>query len=184
MVDFSRKDDIMPPMDSEHIKRRQKELSKQQAIYAAHRERGASQRQSAIMAGYSKAEETGVVANRVENLPAVQSELQKAREAIAKSSGITKEEVLQGLKDAAEMARTMADPQAMVRAWSEIGKMLGHYAEEKKKVTHELGADTIEALRGLPDSELLKLAKGRVIEGEVLEKKEEPEEEPDGNKEV
>lgn len=163
-------------MDSEHIKRRQKELSKQQAIYAAHRERGVSQRQSAIMAGYKLVDDSGTGATRLENLPQVQEELKKAREELALKTGITKEEVLQGLKEAADMAKVMADPQAMVRAWSEMGKMLGYYAEEKKKVTHELGSQTIEALRGLPDSELLKLAKGRVIEGEVLEKKEEQDE--------
>lgn len=162
-------------MDSDHIKRRQKELSKQQAIFVAARERGVPKKESAIMAGY-KVGDSGRDVLDIEKGEAVQRELAKAREAMAKNTGLTREDVLAGLKSAAEMASTMADPQAMVRAWSEIGKMLGFYEPEKKKVTHELGKATLEALKTLPDSELLKLAKGRVIEGEF---KEVPDDGPD-----
>ena len=167
-------------MDQDLIKKRQRELSKQQAIFVAARERGIPRRESAIMAGY-KVDKSGKVPAQIEAGKAVQDALTRARAEMQAKTGITKEEVLQGLKDAAEMARVMADPQAMVRAFSELGKMLGFYEPEKKVVQHEMGKQTMEALRMLSDEELLKLAKGRVIEGEVLEKKEEPneQEEPD-----
>lgn len=156
-------------MDESHIKRRQAELSKQQAIYVAQRAKGHTKQESAIMAGY-KVEENGVV--KVERSEKVQTALTQARKETAKNLGLTKEDIAQGLLDAANMAKVMADPSAMVRAYSELGKMLGFYEPEKKKVTHELGEKTIEALKSLPDHELAKLAKGRVIEGEVLEKEE------------
>lgn len=162
-------------MDQDLIKKRQRELSKQQAIFVAARERGVPRRESAIMAGY-KVDESGKGPAQVEKSKAVSTALALARQELAQKTGITKEEVLQGLKDAAEMARVMADPQAMVRAFSEIGKMLGFYEPEKKVVEHQVGKQTMEALRMLSDEELLKLAKGRVIEGEVLDKKEESDE--------
>ena len=154
----------IPGMNDQQIKRRRGELSKQQAIYVAKRETGASREQSAIFAGYPPGQKAG---DQVEQYPTVQKELAKARQELASASGITREDVLQGMKEAAEMAKTMADPQAMVRAWSELGKLLGFYAPEVKKVLHGLDTEQMrEALRALPDHELQKLAHGRIIEGE------------------
>lgn len=155
-------------MDEAHIKRRQSELSKQQAIYVAARAKGHTKQDSAIMADY-KPEQNGVV--KVERSEKVQTALTEARAETAKALKITKEDIAQGFLDAAAMARVMADPQAMVRAYAELGKMLGMYAEEKKKVTHEIGEKTLEAMRLLPDHEVAKLAKGRIIEGESTEVK-------------
>lgn len=163
-------------MESDHIKRRQKELSKQQAIYVAQRAKGVAKKESAIMAGLN-VEKNGVV--KVERNLTVQEELAKARAETAKAVEVTKEDIAAGLMRAAAMAETMADPQAMVRAFSELGKMLGHYAPEKKTVVHEAGAKTLEAMKALSDTELVKLAKGRVIEGEVTNVETHTEPEPD-----
>lgn len=163
-------------MDQSHIKRRRGELSKQQAIYVAKRATGATIRESAIMAGYT-IEKNRVV--KVEDSPKVQKALADARADTAKNIGVTKEDVAKGFQEAAEMARMMADPAAMVRAYAELGKMLGFYAPEKKIHEHELGQKSLEALKQLPDNELMKLAKGRVVEGEVLSVRTEPESEPD-----
>lgn len=153
-------------MDSSHIKRRQAELSKQQAIYVAQRAKGHTKQESAIMADYKPSENSVV---KVERSEKVQTALTEARAETAKAIKVTKEDIAQGFLDAANMARVMADPQAMVRAYAELGKMLGMYAEEKKKVTHELGEKTLDAMRQLPDHELAKLAKGRIIDGESKE---------------
>lgn len=156
-------------MDQDLIKRRQRELSKQQAIYVAARERGGNREQSAILAGYPAGQEAG---KQVEKSELVQAELAKARTEMVASSGITKEQVVNGMMEAAEMAKTMADPQAMVRAWSELGKLLGHYAPEIKKVVHGLDAESRDAIRRLDDTELHKLAKGRIIDSTATEVKE------------
>jgi len=150
-------------MDQANIKRRHRELSKQQAIYIARRETGATREASAIFAGYPAGQKAG---DQVEKSLVVQEELARAREELATTSGITREDVLAGLKDAAELAKTMADPQAMVRAWAELGKLLGFYAPEVKKVLHGLDEESRKAIESMPDSELFKLAGGRVIEGE------------------
>lgn len=171
-------------MEQAHIKRRQREMSKQQAIYVAQRSKGLTKKESAIMAGLD-VEKNGVV--KVERSLTVQEELAKARAETAKNVDVTKEDIAAGLMRAAAMAETMADPQAMVRAYSELGKMLGHYAAEKKTVTHEAGAKTLEAMKALSDTELAKLAKGRVVEGEFTDvtKEESPDEpETDGTEDV
>jgi hypothetical protein len=157
-------------MDEDLIKKRRRELTQRQAKYVAHRERGLPRDKSAILAGYADVPEIGKTVERSE---AVQEELQRAREELVLSSGITKEDVLEGLREAARIAKELADPQAMVRAWSELGKMLGYYAPEVKKHLHGVDPASIEALKALPDAELYKIARGRVIDGEskVLESK-------------
>ena len=137
--------------------------TKKQQEYVAARAAGKTREQSAIVAGYSENENT--VAS-IEKSPTVQEELAKVRAETAEAVNITKEDVVRGLKAAADLAATMADPQSMVRAWAEIGKMLGHYAPETKKHIHELKNPTEESVKGLPDAQLHLLAHGRVIEGE------------------
>jgi hydroxylamine reductase (hybrid-cluster protein) len=150
-------------MDTEIVKRRQRELSKQQAIYVAKRATGASKQQSAIFAGYADVDKAG---DQVEKSTLVQEELAKTRAETAKRVEVTKEDIAEWLKDAFDMAKLMADPQAMVRAAAELGKMLGHYAPEVKKVVHGVDAETRAALKGMSDADLLRLARGQVHEGE------------------
>jgi hypothetical protein len=157
-------------MDRDLVKRRQRELSKQQAVYVAHRERGLPRQKSAILAGYADVDKAG---EQVEQSEVVQRELEKARTSLVAATGITKEDVAQGLKEAADMAKTMADPQAMVRAWSELGKLLGHYAPEVKKHLHGIDKETRDAIQKLSDAELLRLANGRVIDSTAVEVKDE-----------
>lgn len=158
-------------MDKDVIKRRQRELSKQQAMYVANRMRGHTRQESAIMAGYADSEHAG---RQVEESPAVQSELAKARAAAAAEGDVTAASIVEGLRRAADMAETMSDPQAMVRAYSELGKFLGLYAPEVKKVDHNHMIDktSAEAIKALSDAELMRLAHGRVIDSTATEVKE------------
>lgn len=118
------------------------------------------------MAGYADDDKT---ARQVEESPNVQAELAKARAETAVAVRTTKEDVAQMMLDAADMAKTLADPQALVRAAAELGKLLGHYAPEVKKIEHGVDKDSIKrAVAQLSDEELLKLARGRIVEGEVL----------------
>jgi len=158
----------MKSMDEDLIRKKPADLSKRQAKYVAARETGASKQRSAIMAGFSDTDKSGA---HVENAPAVQEQLAIARAEFAKETGITKQAVLQGLMEAADMAKLLADPMAMVRAWSEIGKMMGHYAPEVKKHLHGLDKESRDALKALPDDQLHRLAKGTIIEGEFEEVK-------------
>lgn len=145
------------------MQRRHRELSKQQAMYIAKRETGASREQSAIFAGYPAGQEAG---KQVESSELVQKELARARAQLAKKTGITREDIVEILLDAIRDAKTMADPQAMIRGASELAKLLGLNAPETKKVLHELGPGAAQAMKALSDEELHRIARGRVVEGE------------------
>lgn len=148
-------------MDQDLIARRRRELSKQQAMYVAARERGLPRQKSAVMAGYADVDKAG---EQVEKSEKVQDELAKARAALIKSTGKTREDIAQVMLDAIEMARTMADPQAMIRGAAELAKLLGLNAPETKKHLHMLDAESKALLQSMPDDQLHQLAKGRLLE--------------------
>lgn len=130
--------------------------------FAELRAKGIDRQQSAVMAGYSDAENMG---RQVEQGQDVQQELARLRAETAKNIKVTKEDVAAGFKAAADMAQTMADPTGMVAAWRELGKLLGYYAPEVKKLEKRINKhDLLAAMDQLSDEELLQLRGGRVIE--------------------
>lgn len=132
--------------------------------YVEARARGLSMKDAAIAAGYSAAEKAGA---HVEKGQMVQQELAAVRKQMAVNSGVTKEAIVQGFVDAADMAKIMGDPQGMVAAWRELGRMLGHYAPEVKKIEKGFNKNDLrKALEDMTDEELQELATGRVIDGE------------------
>jgi hypothetical protein len=83
---------------------------------------------------------------------------------------MTRNKVLAALERAGDMAETQADPTAMVGAWREIGKMCGFYAVETKKVEVTVNGEIgYKKLAALSDEDLMKLARGEVLEGEFAE---------------
>jgi hypothetical protein len=139
-----------------------RKLSALQKQYVHHRARGVSREQSAIMAGY---EQTGINLTKIEKGEGVQEELARIRALTVKNTGVTKEEVVDMLKQAAELAMMQSDPTGIVTAARELGKMLGFYAPEVKKLTKGIDQQEFQKLLSeLPDDELLRLANARVID--------------------
>lgn len=151
-------------MDEERIRARHRELSARQAKYVANRAKGMPRDQSAILAGYADTENIG---RQVEESSTVQAALKEAQAETAEAVNVTKEDIARGLLSAAALARQMADPGSLVRAYTELGKMLGHYAPEVKKVEHGVGKETLEALERMSDRDLLRLSQGTIVDGEV-----------------
>lgn len=82
---------------------------------------------------------------------------------------ITRKNVLDGLKEAIDMARIQGEPGIMIAGWKEIGKMCGFYEAVKVKVDLTSGGAKISTvIRTLSDDDLLRLAGGETIEGEVI----------------
>lgn len=148
-----------------------KELTPQQVTYVKWRLKGLSVQQAATAAGISDPSHNG---HRLEEAVGVQIELKKNREKLAKRTGVTKETVAAGLMEAFDMARTMADPTAMVASMRELGKLLGHYAPEVKRLEKSMDKNEIlRALEQMDDAELLRYRNSRLVEGTVLGKTEE-----------
>ena len=87
----------------------------------------------------------------------------------AKKSDMAREDVMSNLMRAFRIAEQMDDPQSMIRAMSEVNRMCGHYAPEKKvlEVTGEI-KHMQQQLEELPKEELLRLL-GEVEETPLLE---------------
>ncbi len=149
-----------------------KELTPIQTAYVKWRLRGLNVPQAATAAGLASPHDNG---HRLEEAVGVQLELKKNRERLEKRIGVTKETVAAGLMEAFEMARTMADPTAMVASMRELGKLLGHYAPEVKRLEKSLDKNEIlKALEQMDDAELLRYRNSRLVEGTVLGKTEAP----------
>jgi phage terminase small subunit len=154
-------------------------LTDQERKYAKNRARGVGRSQSAVLAGYSGDPHN---AAKVEERPDVAEEIARLKAETAQNTKISKEAVAEGLKDAADMAKLMADPQGMVAAWRELGKLLGFYAPEVKKIEKGINKGELrKALEDLKDEDLMQLANGRVVEGE-FKRVEEPKALPDLSK--
>ena len=90
---------------------------------------------------------------------AVQEALAEKRAEIAEELEITREKVMRGLLEAVEIARLQADPAALVRAWSELARMCGYYAPERKQVDVSVSAKRmVDQFEAMSDAELLQLA--------------------------
>ena len=71
--------------------------------------------------------------------------------------------MLNGILDAIEMARVMADPMAMLAGYRDISKMMGYNAPEVKKVEISDTSNTLaRKIKSMSDEDLL-----NVIEGEA-----------------
>lgn len=136
--------------------------------YVKQRARGLSAERSAVMSGYSQQN-----AQKLDRRATVVGQLAKLRAETARNMSLTKEDVAAGLLEAAQQAQIMSDVAGMVAAWRELGRLLGFYAPEVKKVERSFSkSDLKHAVEALSDEELRRLAGGRVIEGEVTGKDE------------
>ena len=111
---------------------------------------------AAIAAGYGRAG-ARVAACRLLTNANVQKVLQARQSADATRLSTQRENVIQGLLHAIETAREKRDPGAMINGYREIGRMLGFYAPDVKRVQvlSDRGADEeLRRLKELSDAEL------------------------------
>lgn len=98
-------------------------------------------------------------ARRLREHPLVAQYLRVIYDHLQKEANIDRKKISKILTDAVDMARTEADPTAMIRGGAELGKLHGLYAPEVKKL--ELSGNKARlktALEGLSTEELLDLA--------------------------
>lgn len=103
--------------------------------------------------------------------PEVQEARAKLKNQLRQSTSITREDVVNGYKEAIDMARLMNDAMPMIAGWREISKILGFDKPQEIKVTIEGGVREMRRqIRSLPESELLRLAdESNIIDGQFYE---------------
>ena len=116
---------------------------------------------SAIAAGFS-VKGASVAGTRMLRNVSVQEVLQARQSADAARLSLRREDVLAALLEAVDQARLQRNPMAMVSGLREIGKMLGFYAVETKRVelTTEQCA-TQRSMEAMSDAELAAVINGR-----------------------
>lgn len=74
------------------------------------------------------------------------------------ASQMTRKKVMDGLLEAVEMAKLMAEPATMISGWREVGKMCGYFAPVEHKVKIDVtGNVVIDRMNNMSDAELLKI---------------------------
>ncbi len=119
------------------------------------------------MNNFAAAKATGYVNPNPSQIASIRQQLTVARNWLSSTTQISRLNVIEGIIDGIEMARMQGDSGNVIKGWTEVGKILGHYAPEVKRV--ELSVDqaaTLSKLSALSDEELLRLSQQEVIEGE------------------
>ena len=117
---------------------------------------------AARVAGYASPDRNG---DRVAKSAAVQLALREARDELSSAAQIGRADVLDGFMEAINMARLAADPQAMIKGWTEVGKMLGYYAPEVKKLEITDNQKRLQSkFEAMSDEDLLRVIEGTAVE--------------------
>ena len=100
---------------------------------------------------------------------AVRTAIAAGRDELSSLTQLTRADVIEGIMESINLARLNADPATMIKGWTEVGKMLGHYAPEVKKVEVDVTTGNFTAkLRALTDDELLKIIEGECHEVQTV----------------
>lgn len=119
---------------------------------------------AAIAAGYARAG-SRVTACRLLTKPNVQAALEARQAADATRLRISREHVVAGLLEAVEQGRAQRDPAVMIRGLAEIGRMLGFYAPELKRVALSVEQSQMsQQMHAMTDEQLMAIAAGAVFD--------------------
>lgn len=137
--------------------RKKSVLTEKQAAYAEHVLDGMPKITAVAAAGYAPDTSPSLP----EGSAIVRAEIARARAELSSAAQIKRLDMVEVLVDAIEMARVMADPMGMIAGAREVGKMLGLYAPEEKKIDLTIGQARLRSqLEGKSDQELLEIIEG------------------------
>ena len=134
-------------------------LTEKQTIYVDNVMEGKSKSDAARAAGCLPTN-----SNAIERSQAVQEALKAARSELEDISTIRRIDVLEGIMEAIDMGRTLAEPSTMIAGWKEVAKIMGYYAPETKRI--ELSTDQANVqkkLEMMSDQELIEMLQKRAM---------------------
>ena len=138
-------------------------LTQKQRDFAMHWSRGETICNAAIRAGYANNGGATSIAYRLVEDPRILAIYNREKALYAESCQMTRQKVLEGLLEAAEMAKLVNEPASMVSAWREVGKICGFYEPVKRTIDVNIqGNVTVKRLQAMSNEDLLKLVKSDV----------------------
>ena len=136
-------------------------MDNRESQFATNIAMGMTQTAAARAAGYN-AQLGGPLMKR----PEIQDEIVIQAQSISRDLILSRNDVLQGLLDAVGDAKLQGDATPQIAGWREIGRIIGCYAPEERKVTYEGDVSVIQKrVMELSDA---KLHEYTLIEGEVV----------------
>lgn len=130
-------------------------LTTQQWIFVREWANGENINTAANKAGYEASQNYGY---KLKEMPHIRKQYDLIMEENRRTSQLTRDDVLLGLKDSIEMARLMSEPATMIAGWREIGKMCGFYEPKKIDLNVSVnGSLILENMNKMSDEELLKI---------------------------
>lgn len=121
--------------------------------YLQHRIAGIPPTQAARLAGYKNPREScRDLEKNQEIADIIASHIANSR----MEAKYTRDKVMQGIEEAIDMGKMIADPSSMIRGYQEINKMQGYYAPETKElILSEDTAGKLDQIAQLSEAELL-----------------------------
>lgn len=131
-------------------------LTERMKTFVKYWAQGDSIRNASDRAGYK--DKGGQAFSVLVKRPEILALYDKEKKAYEAAAQMTRQKVMDGLLEAVEMAKLMAEPATMVSGWREIGKMCGYYEPTRHTVDVNVqGNIVMQRLDKLSDAELLKL---------------------------
>jgi hypothetical protein len=136
-----------------------KPLTDKQRLFVKYWAEGESISSASARAGYA---DSGTLAYRMIKMPNVLALYQSYKAQYEEAGQMTREKVMDMLKESYDMAKLMAEPASMVGAAREIGKMCGYYAPVETRLKVDVNGNPLaQRLNSLSDADLLKLITGK-----------------------
>lgn len=147
-----------------------KPLTEKQKLFVKFWAQGESIQSASERAGYS---DKATLAYRMVRMPNVLKLYNEEKRLYEEASQMTRKKVMDGLLEAIDMARLMAEPATMISGWREIAKMCGYMAPVQSRVEVNVSGNVaIDRMNRMSDAELLKILTSPVqeaIEHEILQ---------------
>lgn len=132
-----------------------KPLTEKQKLFVKFWAQGDSIPGASRRAGYADGAQ---MAYRMVHMPNILKLHNEYAAAYEEASQMDRKQVMEGLKEAIDMAKLMADPTAMIQGWKTIGQMCGYFAPVEHKVKVDVTGNVIlSRMNSMSDAELLKL---------------------------
>jgi phage terminase small subunit len=132
-----------------------KPLTEKQRLFVQYWAQGDSIPIASRRAGYNDA---AGIAYRMVKMPNILKLKAKYEAEWEETSQMTRKKVMDGMLEAIEMAKLMAEPASMIAGWREIGKLCGYYAPVEHKMKIDVTGNVIvDKLNSMSDAELLKI---------------------------
>lgn len=146
-----------------------KPLTEKQRRFAQALAKGISVPAASREAGYNDRSAMGY---KMVRSAAVMKVVDEEREAYKEACNLSREAVMEGMKEAIDMAKLQSEPATMIAGWRQIGLLCGYYAPAKLEVDVNLNnGNAMQKLNNMSDKELMEVMSGsggRLIEGEVV----------------